>query len=363
MPIISNDIENRPEELRGLPHYSCLPERAFEIDLKGAIGEFLANDIFDLDGIQPIENTIVGLSKKLFNSLPVIGVNPSEEATKFYEVRGDQFQMVNIVICCYGFEEVDGQLYGLPYHISLRPAQKRGQPSSIGVEWFNNINLEKILEGSPRYMGFNPFTNAFGFYTSGDVHLNGAICSDVIGFVSNTYFLANKYDKNDVAYPGICTNLLGENRSAWSDYRKFRFSRYFKPFTNITPVKIWGCDSPIELFLLQAMNSLHLRPKIQMIIFSDGTLFPSLQSMWENGKRTKTLSKMISEADFYFEEQRVAIFCDSVAHHSSSEAIAKDNVIDQKLEEIGIRSIRISGSDIVASPLECARRIRNFIRI
>ena len=98
-----------------------------------------------------------------------------------------------------------------------------------------------------------------------------------------------------------------------------------------------------------------------MHIFSDGTTFPSLQSMWENGKRTKALSKTITEADFYFEDQNVAVFCDSVAYHSSPEAIAKDRAIDEKLEGIGIRSIRILGPDIMASPLECAKKIRDFI--
>jgi very-short-patch-repair endonuclease len=111
------------------------------------------------------------------------------------------------------------------------------------------------------------------------------------------------------------------------------------------------------------LNYSSLKPKIQMNIFSDGTTFPSLQSMWESGKRTKALSNMITEADFYFDEQRVAIFCDSIAHHSSDEAISKDKAIDEKLKKIGIRSIRISGPEIVASPLKCAKRIREFIAL
>lgn len=361
MANIASDIENRPKELWDLPNYGCLPDRGFKIDLAGAVGEFLAHDIFDLDGTQPIESKIMGLSKEFHSGLPVIRVNPSNDAIEFYKARGDQFQIVNVVVCCYGFEEIDGQLFGLPYHVSLRPAQKRGKPASVSAEWIKHMDLERVLDGSPHYMGFNPFTDAFGLYATGPVHLNKDLCSDVVGFVYNIYFLASNYDKNYVNDPGMCTSLLGNNKAALADYRKYRFSRYFKLFTDLKPVKIWGCDSPIELFLLQAMNSLSLKPKIQMNIFKDGTTFPSLQSMWENGKRSKALSKMISEADFYFEEQKVAIFCDSVAHHSSDEAIAKDKAIDEKLEEIGIRSLRISGPDIVASPLNCAIRIRDFI--
>jgi len=357
----ASDIENRPKELRDLPDYGHLPNRAFKIDLEGSVGEFLAHDLFDLDGTQPIENKIMGLSNKFFNGHPVIEVNPSEEAIEFYRARGDSFQMINVVVCCYGFEEKDGELYGLPYHVSLRPAQKRGEPSSVGIDWIQNMDLEKVLDGNPHYMGFNPFSNAFGLYGVGALPINKDICSDTIGIVYNTYFLASNYDKSDTCDPGMCTNLLGDSKTILSDYRKFRFSRYFKPFDNIDPIKIWGCDSPIELFLLQALNSLRLRPKIQMHIFADGTVFPSLQSMWEEGKRTKSLVKTITEADFYFEDENIAVFCDSVAHHSLPEAIEKDNAIDEKLKKLGVRSIRLSGPDIVASPLECAKRVQDVV--
>jgi len=83
--------------------------------------------------------------------------------------------------------------------------------------------------------------------------------------------------------------------------------------------------------------------------------------MWEGSVRTKALSKTITEVDFYFAKQRVAIFVDSVAHHSSEEAIAKDKAIDDKLEAIGIRSIRISGPDSMNSPIACAQRVFNII--
>ena len=122
-----------------------------------------------------------------------------------------------------------------------------------------------------------------------------------------------------------------------------------------------GCDSPIELFLLQAMCQIGLHPKIQMLIFPDGSAFPSLQSMWERGIRTGRLSKIITEADFFFEDEKVAIFCDSVAHHTSAEDRAKDSAIDTKLGRIGIRSFRVSGKDIAISPVSCAAKIKEFI--
>lgn len=49
------NIENRPEELAGRPFYQDLPHMPVRIDLEGAIGEFLNHDIFQLDGVQPLE--------------------------------------------------------------------------------------------------------------------------------------------------------------------------------------------------------------------------------------------------------------------------------------------------------------------
>lgn len=355
------DIKNRPPELWAFPNYSHLPDESFQIDLAGAAGEFLARDIFDLDGVQPLELTVLNLSNEKFEGLPVVGVNPSEEAIDFYRKRGDTFQMVNVVVCCHSFERREGKLYALPYHISLRPALKNGSPQQAGVDRIANFDLERILEGKPHYIGFNPFTTAFGLYAVGPIPVSETVCSDMIGFVYNAYFIASNHVQKDALDPGLCTALLGETRGVLGDYRKFRFKQYFKKFTDSKPVKIWGCDSPIELFLLQAMSQIGLHPKIQMLIYPDGSIFPSLQSMWEGGVRTKKLGKIITEADFFFEKEKVAVFCDSKAHHTSAAEIAKDFAIDNKLEAVGIRSFRVAGTDIADSPVRCAAKLKEFL--
>lgn len=346
-----NDITNRPRELTGLPHYGHLPEREFAIDLPSAMGKFLANDLFDLDGVQPVEKSVLDIDGG------VIEVNPSEKALEFYEGRGDIFQMVNVVVCCYAFEEKDGQLFGLPYNVSLKSAEKQGRPSSVAPDWLRNMDLNSILDGRPRYMGFNPFKNAFGLYGIGPLPINKNINSDVVGFVYNTYFLASKADVGDVCEPGMCSSLIGDNRSILNDYRQYRNKRYFKWFADTKPRKVWGCDSPIELFLLQAMKSVGLQPTIQTHVFKDGSTFPTLQEMWQSGKRTKSLSRSVTEVDFFFEREGVAVFCDSNKHHSSPEAVRKDQAIDEALREIGVESLRIRGQEIMESPLKCARRV------
>ncbi|SFK64190.1 hypothetical protein [Azotobacter beijerinckii] len=361
MSNIEGDIQNRPKELWEFPNYSSLPDEPFQINLASAAGEFLANDIFDLDGVQPLESAVIKLSNEFFEGVPVVHLNPSKEAIDLYKARGDTFQMINVVVCCHSFERRNGKLYGLPYHVSLYPAQKKGIPASVSAEWINSVDMERVFDGRPQYIGYNPFSKAFGIYAVGGFPASKSICSDTVGFVYNTYFLASNYERSDVCDPGLCTSLLGDNRGIIGDYRKFRLSRYFKSFTKVVPIKIWGCDSPIELFLLQAMNQTGLNPKIQMLIYPDGSIFPSLQSMWEGGARTSRLSKTITEADFFFENERVAVFCDSVAHHTSAEDRAKDHAIDSKLEKIGIRSIRVSGKDIAESPVSCAAKIKEIM--
>jgi hypothetical protein len=356
-----SDIQNRPRELWAFPNYSHLPDESFQIDLAGAAGEFLARDIFDLDGIQPLESAVLNLSKEMFEGLPVVGVNPSEEAIDFYRKRGDTFQMVNVVVCCHSFERREGKLYALPYHVSLHPDLKNGSPQQVGVGGIANYDLERVLEGRPHYIGFNPFATAFGVYAVGPVPVSEAVCSDVIGFVYNAYFIASNHVQKDALDPGLCTALLGETQGVLGDYRKFRFKEYFKKFNDSKPVKIWGCDSPIELFLLQAMSQIGLHPKIQMLIYPDGSIFPSLQSMWEGGVRTKKLAKIITEADFFFEKEKVAVFCDSKAHHTSATEVAKDLAIDKKLEAVGIRSFRLAGTDIADSPVRCAAKLKEFL--
>lgn len=361
MPDIKGDIQNRPQELRALPNYSYLPDEPFEIDLASAAGEFLAREIFDLDGVQPLESSVLHLSNETFQGLPVVGVNPSKEAVEFYRKRGDTFQMVNVVICCHSFERREGRLFALPYHISLRPASKNNSPQEIDIEWIANHDLSKVLEGRPHYIGYNPFTTAFGLYALGPVPVSETVCSDVIGFVYNSYFVASKHVRKDVLDPGLCTTLLGDANGVLGDYRSFRFKKYFKKFTNSRPEKIWGCDSPIELFLLQAMSQIGLHPKIQMLIYPDGSIFPSLQSMWESGVRTKKLAKVITEADFFFEKEKVAVFCDSKAHHTSAAEVAKDFAIDKKLQTVGIRSFRLAGTEIANSPIRCAAKLKEFL--
>jgi len=52
--------------------------------------------------------------------------------------------------------------------------------------------------------------------------------------------------------------------------------------------------------------------------------------------------KLITAADFYFSDKKLAIFCDGKKFHN----IEKDNRINAKLSDLGIRNIRFSGKEI-----------------
>lgn len=341
------NIENRPKELSELPFYQELPNMPVRIDLDGAIGEFLNYDIFQLDGVQPLEKRHMEVNKG------VIGMNASKDSIDIYKKEKVNFQLIYIVVNAYGFREINGELVGKPYCISLIPASKRGEISSVSPEWIESIDFEKIDRTPKLYKGFNPFLGAFGLHMLG-MHDYSKIESDMLGFVHNIYALADRFKHSEVLLPRI-PMLQGHNQ-VLNDYKRYRNERYFKPFRKLKPKKIWGCDSPIELFLLHAMDSIGLNPELQTIICEDGFTAPSFHKLWENNKSRKRL-KVINDADFYFPEKKLAVFCDSVAHHSSPEAKKKDEAIDEKLKRIGIRSLRICGRDIAKSPMASAKLV------
>ena len=344
-------IENRPSELERLPYYRDLPRLPVTVDLSSSTGGFLAKDVLSLVGVQPLE-----IRHSVANA-GILDVNPSQDSISIYRDERVKFQLVHIVVNCYQFKEANGKLVGRPYNISLQPSSKRGELSFTTVDWVENIDLLGLLDAQQMYKGFNPFTGAYGFYMIGDVDYSD-IESDMLGFVHGFYVLVIPFKHDELLAPDLAG--LRDHPQARKDYHKFRKSRYFKPFMKLRPRRVWGCDSPIELFLLQALGSLGLEPELQTMLCEDGFTAPNLHTLWENQKSRRRM-KLITEADFFFPEQRFAVFCDSKAHHSSPKAQQKDAEIDRKLLDIGVRSLRVLGVDIAKSPLECAQRVRSAV--
>ncbi|AWK84720.1 endonuclease domain-containing protein [Photobacterium damselae] len=344
---MSNKITKRPEQLEEFKFYSELPAIPVAVD-KSSLHDFLQFDLYDLDGIQPLE------SFHFEKEGDVVEVQPSERLIDIYEQKNIRFQMVNIVANLYGFKEVDGVLYGKPYSICLQPMSKRGKVTKIEAGFFRSFRLDE-LDGDYCYLGFNPFKLGYDMYGKYSTFISmGKIneYSDMVGFTLGTYALAENWNFDDICL----VELKGCNDFLKKKYRKYRIRRYFTKFDNIYPRKIWGCDSPIELFLLQAFDSIGLEPEIQTGIFEDGSTYPSLHHMLSSNKRECEI-RQITDADFYFREQKLAVFCDSNSYHSSPKKRAKDKKIDEQLEALGIRSIRLRGSDINDDPVGCAKKV------
>lgn len=343
-----NNIENRPKELYQLPFYKDLPLRPIKFDKPPVSGDLLELDLLTLSGIQPLENEHVVINAG------VLTQTPSQDSIEIYRKQNTRFQLVQIVLNCHHFIESNGYLTGKPYNISLQPASKRGQIESVDINFIEKINIRELEKTNPIYKGFNPFNGAYGLYLQNFADFSN-IESDMVGFVIGQYFLATKFNHHEVLAPHF-----SENQQINRDYKKFRKKRYFKPFQKTKPRRIWGCDSPIELFLAQALASQGHSPELQTIICKDGFTVPHLHTLWENN-RSRRQVEVITEADFFFPTQKLAIFCDSVAHHSSAQAIQKDKAIDDKLRALGIQSLRLSGTEIVRSPFTCLNKIENVL--
>ena len=273
----------------------------------------------------------------------LIEVNPSPEEYEYYRELGvTEFQAVQIVIHFFAFEETEPKvLRGRPYSVSLVPMQKNSKIDPWHIDLLKQFDLRQICqEGGDVMTGFDPF-NPWHEGLGMDYGLFSQITNDDhfddIGFVWGMYFLAPKFDKKEVQ---ILKNKTYSN-SINAKYRRYKIGRYFRSFDNINPGRIWGCDSPIELFLLQGLYTKGLIPEIQYGFYRNGDIYPNYYRMQEVGEFVGE-HKLITSADFYFENSKLAIFCDGKEFHDKD----KDARIDKSLKDIGIRTMRFSGKRI-----------------
>lgn len=334
----SNMIKNRPKLLEDIPYYKHLPRAPFRYD-PSVLPSVLNFDIYDTCGLLPITKEASDHYGEFLT------VQPPEEVVNYYYEKNINFQMVSIVANFYDLQFENGVMVGKPYCISLVPATKRGELDPRSVKFAQSLKLEKMDAFGGIYLGFNPFDGGYGLFGScstlmGDNGINAY--TDSMGFVVNAYFLADNYEKEQVLLP----NMVDAPKFIQGKYTQYRINHYFKQFKNTQPRKIWGADSPIELFLIQALAARNLYPQIQTLIFETGDVFPSFYEMIEEQNLTEETT-LITEADLYFPDKKIAIFCDSTQHHRSKKAKQKDERISNVLNEIGIRSIRVQGSNIV----------------
>jgi len=342
-------IVNRPKYLEDIPFYKALPDNIdIGIDFTG-LPPLFNLDLHQLNGLQPLVKSRFDFIKRNGefddHEATITFVNPLPEELEYYRQKGTtSFQMINIVLNLCNYKQTESStLTGMPYSVSILPASKRGQIDPWDIEFIKLFDLEKDFQGGDIFSDFDPFNGWYsGFYGSYSA-LSGTLknYTDTIGFIWGSYLLCESFDNKEV--------IMLEDRTAPSSlkskFKKYRTKLYFEPFKDIKPRKIWGLDSPIELFLLHGLLKNNLKPDIQTLIFRNGQVFPNYHDMVRDQKWI-TEDKLITSADFYFPNQKVAIFCDGKEFHSTTDQIARDNKINDSLADIGIKTLRFTGDQI-----------------
>jgi hypothetical protein len=332
-------INNRPTYLIDDPNYAVIPSLPLGLDL-GTVPDWIKRSMLHLGGVQPLTGEMAKDAGFILEN------RPSKGELELYRRNGTRFQSISVVTSIAAFREVDGVKLGVPYAISLIPASKRGTVlSNVGAEYVKRIDLNLVLQRQqPCYVDFNPFTGHWGAWGAISIFFGAApraAYPDGLGLVTDMYHLQLRFDPEDV---GVVDLGMGKG-TPLRRYLRHRTKLMFSPFETFHARRVWGAESPIELFLLQALLRENLTPLLQMLLFDDGSSYPSIYDLWAQDLRD--LPGLVTEADMFFPDQRLAIFCDSTRYHPGGKAARKDQAVSRRLEAAGIRSVGVPGALIV----------------
>lgn len=329
-------IKDRPAHPLTDPTYSVRPPLPYRVDMS-PVPDLVARSIADLAGIQPV-------TKAMFDAAGgELTDKPSEGEIALFRAAGTEFQLIWIIASLVP-RVGNGEGYGTtPFALSLKPAEKRGEVQTATIDWIENFDLAYDAGNPPLFSRFDPFEGSYGLFGMGAPGLAGGKGHlDELGLVIGYYFLATRYDENEVLAPAIG---LPEG-DAWRRYAKHRRKLLFAPFKNLQPRRIWGADSPIELFLIQELARRGYHPQLQMLIMENGGTYPSFYDLWGDIE-FRWSHAAVTEADLFFPDQRVAVFCDGGRFHRSGAKQKKDAAISERLRGFGISPVRIDGRTIV----------------
>lgn len=357
-------MENRPKYLaNNIKFYSEFP-REYDMDVDYShLPPLLNFDFHTLNGILPLTGSrydFIGENGEVDGKKSsVVFVNPLKVEYDYFESIGvTEFQAVSIVVHFYAVEENQAKVIkGLPYSVSLVPMSQDGEIDTWNIELLKTFDLRELCQrGGGVFTEFLPFEK----WTKGmvmDYSLFSKITAnnptDSVGFEWGMFFICPVFDKREIIIPENKTFSSAINRK----YKNYKINRYFKPFIDITPRQIWGCDSPIELFLLQGLYIRNIVPEIQMSFYRSGEIFPNYYRMAEE-EIFIPQDRLITSADFYYPKVKLAVFCDGAEFHVAE----KDNKIVESLKEIGVRSLRFSGKRITEDLENVLNEIENVLQ-
>lgn len=294
--------------------------------------------LFTLRRIEPVTSTTAELHDTY------IGDQPSPAEADFYKANRSEFQLVFVVINSIfaGLDEEGASL--LPYAVSLIPASKRGEVDLCDADYALSMCDAKLIKKGSAYLGLDPFKGDWSFYSEiGLISEMGAksAFTDELGLVHDYFFLRTDVERHAIIQPAI---EMPPRRLR--NYLRHRGKLLYTPFSQLKSRMVWGVENALELFIVQELRRKQLpSPICQALMFDDGSWYPSLYHSWQ-AFSDDTESGFLSEVDFFFPEQRIALFCDGATHHRRR-IRDRDAEIDRKLAGLGIKSVRLDSKDIL----------------
>jgi hypothetical protein len=329
-------IRDRPAHLLADPAYSVRPPLPYLVDWS-TVPELIRHSTADLGGIQPVTRAMIDAAGGILHDLP------SEAELAMFRQLGTEFQIISVVASLVAVEQRQDALLTKPFALSLMPAQKRGKLEVCSVETAATLGVAAIArEAQAVYRGYDPFSGVYGVYALGvpDIVVGPGFL-DEIGLVVDAFYLATTFETEDVLAPDIGMPP-GE---AADRYARYRRNLLFKPFKRPEARRVWGAESPIELFMIQELSRRGLHPQLQMLIMENGSTYPSFYHLW--GDIDFRYSRgPLTGVDLYFPEKRLAVFCDGGNFHRGKRR-RKDESLNERLRALSITPLRLPGNLIV----------------
>lgn len=344
-------IRNRPQHLLADAAYSTLVPPPYKLDWSST-PRLINFSLLALGGIQPLTGAMAEAADGLLSD------TPTEGEVELFRSKGSEFQLISVVANSIVTGNEDGVPVLKPYSVTILPASKRGKVTHSTIDVVAALAGTSAVNMDSAYLGYDPFVGEWTL--RGEVGL--VIGSearpgfmDEVGLVTDYYFLATDFDPSDVAM----VPLDLENEELRRRYFKHRMKLLFTPFERVQARRVWGVETAIELFLLQELARRGRYPQPQVMILKNGSTFGSFYELWSDLEAHGT-NGLITEADLFFPDEKVAVFCDG-AHHQRQRQREKDDAIVAALEGVGIRSVRIPSREILRNLPEAADRVTEIL--
>lgn len=344
-------IDNRPASLLADEAYGILPKLPFALDWS-SVPELIRVATLDLGGIQPVTKAMAEAAGGTLRD------KPSDGEIEIFRKRGTNFQLISLVLSCVAGDEVEGVLQVRPFAMTLIPASKREQVQESTIDLVAKLVVDEWLATEPMYAGYDPFSGGWSLFGNLPGYMDGERSGylDEMGLVIDQFFLATELAEDDEI---LTMDIKMPSEQMKARYEKHRRKLFFTPFKQVEARRVWGAETPIELFVIQALAKQKLFPQCQMLIMNDGATFPSWYHLW-NDLEFRHTDGLVTEADLFFPDERVAVFCDG-GFHLRPKQKAKDAAIAEKLAALGIRSVRISGDEIRSDLPNAVGRVKEVL--